>query len=95
MTAMKRRIRMLFRVVRPAMAALVMLVTKKEMRGRAWGGVSLAIGSGPLGSLALGATSSVVGPVHALGVNALAGFIAVTGIAVAIPSSIARTTHKE
>lgn len=74
-------------------AALVMLVTKKEMRGRALGVVSLAIGSGPLGSLALGATSNVVGPVHALGINALAGIIAVTGIAVAIPSIIARTTQ--
>ena len=74
-------------------AALVMLVAKKEMRGRALGVVSLAIGSGPLGSLALGAISSAVGTVYALGINALAGAILVTGIAVAIPSIVARTKY--
>ncbi len=76
-------------------AALVMLVSNKEMRGRALGVVSLAIGSGPLGSLALGVTSTVVGPVYALGINALVGIIAVTGITVTIPSIIDRTRYKE
>jgi len=74
-------------------AALVMLVAKKEMQGRALGVVSLAIGAGPLGSLALGATASAVGPAFALGINALAGIIIVTGIAAASPSIIARTKY--
>ena len=72
-------------------AALVMLVAKKEMRGRALGVVSFAIGAGPLGSLMLGAMASWIGPLQALALNSLAGVIAVTLIAVSIPSIIDRT----
>ena len=72
-------------------AALVMLVAKKEMRGRALGVVSLAIGAGPLGSLMLGAMASWIGPLQALALNSLAGVIAVVLIALAIPSIIDRT----
>lgn len=72
-------------------AALVMLVAKKEMQGRALGVVSLAIGAGPLGSLMLGATASWIGPVQALALNSLVGVILVTVIAVSIPPIIDRT----
>jgi len=71
--------------------ALVMLESRKEMRGRALGVVSLAIGAGPLGSLTLGATADWLGPIQALGLNALAGLIVVTAIAGYIPSIIGRT----
>jgi predicted MFS family arabinose efflux permease len=72
-------------------AALVMLVAKKEMRGRALGVVSFAIGAGPLGSLMLGAMANWIGPLKALALNSLAGVIVVTLIAVSIPSIIDRT----
>jgi MFS family permease len=72
-------------------AALVMLVAQEEMRGRALGVVSLAIGAGPIGSLMLGAMASWVGPAQALALNSLVGVVAVTVIAVSIPSIIDRT----
>ena len=72
-------------------AVLVMLVAKKEMRGRALGGVSFAIGAGPLGSLMLGAMANWIGPLQALALNSLAGVVVVTLIAVSIPSIIDRT----
>jgi MFS family permease len=72
-------------------SALVMLVANKEMRGRALGAVSLAIGAGPLGSLMLGAMASWIGPVQAIALNSLVGVIVVTVIAISIPSIIGRT----
>ena len=72
-------------------AALVMLAAKNEMRGRALGVVSLAIGAGPLGSLVLGAAAGWVGPVRAIGLNALVGILITAGIVVSIPSIMERT----
>jgi MFS family permease len=47
-------------------AVLVMLVAKEDMRGRALGVISLAIGAGPLGSLLVGGMADSVSPVFAL-----------------------------
>ncbi len=57
-------------------STIVMLVAKEEMRGRALGVVSLAIGAGPLGSLALGAMADAISPIFALRMFALLGMLA-------------------
>ena len=57
-------------------STIVMLVAKEEMRGRALGVVSLAIGAGPLGSLTLGAMADAISPIFALRMFALLGMFA-------------------
>ena len=54
-------------------ATIVMLVARKEMRGRALGVISLAIGSLPLGMLMTGAVASGTSPSFAVGLNAAIG----------------------
>ena len=67
-------------------STIVMLAAREEMRGRALGILSLAIGTGPLGSLLLGATASAFQPVFAIRINALLGIVALTSIMVCIPA---------
>jgi MFS family permease len=70
---------------------LVVLAAKEEMRGRALGVMSLAIGTGPFGSLLMGAMASAVHPVFAMRVNALLGLMALAGITLVLPVIIERT----
>ena len=72
-------------------AAFVMLVAKEEMRGRALGVVSFAIGLGHFGSLFLGVTADAFGPMIALRVNSVAGLLALSCVAVFIPAIHHRT----
>ena len=72
-------------------STLVMLAAHEEMRGRALGVLSLAIGTGPLGSLLLGATASAVHPVFAIRMNALLGIVALACIMLLMPSFTDRT----
>jgi MFS family permease len=72
-------------------AAMVMLVAKEDMRGRALGVISLAIGAGPLGSLLIGAVADAISPVFALRMSALLGIIAMACIALLLPTIIDRT----
>ena len=55
--------------------SIVMLASKKNMRGKALGVVSLAIGASPLGALLEGAIANREGPELALGMNAGLGII--------------------
>jgi hypothetical protein len=71
--------------------AIVMLVAKEDMRGRALGVISLAIGAGPLGSLLIGAVADAVSPVFALRMSALLGIIAMACIALVFPTIVDRT----
>jgi MFS family permease len=71
--------------------AIVMLVAKEDLRGRALGVISLAIGAGPLGSLLIGAVADAVSPVFALRMSALLGIIAMACIALVFPTIIDRT----
>jgi len=71
--------------------AFVMLVAKEDMRGRALGVVSFAIGVGHLGSLLLGVTANTFGPMVALGINSLAGILALTCIVFFLPAIRYRT----
>jgi len=72
-------------------STLVMLAAHEEMRGRALGVLSLAIGTGPFGSLLMGAMASAVHPVFAIRMNALLGIVSLAGIIVLLPAFTART----
>ena len=52
-------------------ATIVMLVAREDMRGRALGIISLAIGTGPFGALLIGSIADAVNPTFALRLNAL------------------------
>jgi MFS family permease len=72
-------------------STLAVLAAQPDMRGRALGVVSLAIGTGPLGSLLMGAMASAVHPVFAIRMNALLGIIALAVIALVLPMIMDRT----
>ena len=67
-------------------ASMTMIVAREDMRGKALGVVSLAIGAGPFGALLIGATASLLGPGLALGVNAVVGGICVLLVSLLLPS---------
>jgi MFS family permease len=71
-------------------STLVMLTAHEEMRGRALGVLSLAIGAGPLGSLFLGAMASAVHPLFAMRINALIGLVALALLALCLPTIMDR-----
>ena len=66
--------------------AIVMLVARKEMRGRALGVISVAIGSMPLGIVMTGAVASAYGPTFAIGLNASVGLILIALVGLLMPS---------
>jgi predicted MFS family arabinose efflux permease len=72
-------------------STLVMLAANEEMRGRALGVISLAIGAGPLGSLLLGALADTISPVFALRVHALLGIMLLSCTVLLLPAIMDRT----
>lgn len=64
--------------------SIVMLASRKDMRGKVLGVVSLAIGASPLGALLEGAIADRQGPELALGINAVLGIILVCCVAILI-----------
>jgi MFS family permease len=72
-------------------SALIMLLANADMRGRALGVVSLAIGAGPIGSLWIGAVADSVSPVFAIRINALLGIVALACLTLVLPSIMDRT----
>ena len=67
-------------------ATIVMLVARKDMRGRALGVISLAIGSMPLGMLMTGTVASATSPSFAVGLNAAVGLGLVVLVGSLMPS---------
>ena len=67
-------------------STIVLLTARRDMRGRAQGVVGLAIGSGPLGALMIGAVASAVSPSFAIGLNAIVGLATVGLIGLLVPS---------
>ena len=74
---------------------ITMLVSSEEMRGRALGVMSLAIGAGPLGAVLTGAVASAYGAPFAIGLNAAIGLVLLASIAVLMPSLFAATVPDE
>lgn len=72
-------------------STLVMLSAREEMRGRALGVLSLAIGAGPFGSLLIGAIASTIHPVFAVRIHALLGIILLALITLLLPAICDRT----
>lgn len=54
-------------------ASIVMLVARADVRGRALGIITLAVGTGPFGALLLGSLADMMTPSFALRLNALLG----------------------
>ena len=67
-------------------STIVLLVSKAELRGRALGVVTIAIGAGPIGSLIIGAISEWIGVSHALMINSVIGFLLVAIAGLFMPS---------
>ena len=67
-------------------STIVLLVSKLELRGRALGIVTLAIGAGPIGALILGAVSESIGPSKGIFINALIGLFLVGASGFLIPA---------
>jgi MFS family permease len=67
-------------------ATIVMLVAREEMRGRALGVTSLAIGTMPLGALMIGGVASAVSPTFAIGLNASLGLVLIALVGLLAPS---------
>ena len=67
-------------------SAIVLLVSRPELRGRALGVVTLAIGAGPIGSLVVGAVSEWIGPANALLFNSIIGLVLVCLSGLFMPS---------
>ena len=70
---------------------IVLVFAKDEMRGRALGVVSLAIGSGPFGALMIGAIADSVSPVFAIRIIALMGIVALALIVLILPAIMDRS----
>jgi MFS family permease len=72
-------------------STIIMLAAREEMRGRALGVLSLAIGTGPFGSLLMGATASAIHPVFTIRMSALLGIVSLAFIMVLMPALTDRT----
>ena len=71
-------------------AAMTMLLAPKEMRGKALGVVSLAIGSGPFGALIVSSVANEYGPALAIGAIAISGMVLVGFVGATMPAIRAR-----
>ena len=67
-------------------STLVMLRAREEMRGRALGIISLAIGAGPIGALMVGAIASMSSTPFAIGFDAVLGIVSLSSVALLMPS---------
>lgn len=66
-------------------ATIVVLSAREEMRGRALGVISLAIGAGPIGALIIGAIADVSSPATAIMILTSIGFVTVGLVGIAMP----------
>jgi MFS family permease len=76
-------------------ATIVMLTAREEMRGRALGVISLAIGASPLGALMIGAVASAQSPSFAIGLNAILGIASLALVWLLMPSLRQRIQPEE
>lgn len=71
-------------------AAMTMLLAPNEMRGKALGVVSLAIGSSPFGALIVSSVANEYGPGPAIAAIAIAGMASVGMVGISMPAIRAR-----
>lgn len=75
-------------------STIVLLMAGEEIRGRALGVISLAIGSSPLGALMIGAIASAASPIFATKIHAIMGLISLSAVAILMPSLWWQATAK-
>ena len=66
-------------------STIVMLRARNEMRGRALGVITLAIGAGPLGALMIGTIARISGALFAVGIHAVLGIASLSLVALLMP----------
>ena len=75
-------------------STITLLVSKTDMRGRALGIISLAIGSGPFGMILLGWLATSHSPTFAIFVNASLGLIMICLIGILMPSLVKKIQQR-
>lgn len=65
---------------------IIMLVARDDMRGRALGIITLAIGAGPIGAVIIGAVANALGASIAITINAVLGLITVGLVGLLMPA---------
>ncbi len=66
-------------------STIVVIAAREDMRGRALGVISLAIGAGPVGALLIGALAQVTSPPLAIAVFATLGLLTVGAVGLLMP----------
>lgn len=66
-------------------AAIVIVNTSDDLRGKALGVVTLAVGAGPLGALIVGALANTLGPQMAIRIDAIAALVVVGALFILVP----------
>ncbi|MCY4653510.1 MAG: hypothetical protein OXC95_10140, partial [Dehalococcoidia bacterium] len=66
-------------------STIVVIAASEDMRGRALGVISLAIGAGPIGALLIGALAQTISPPLAIAVFASLGLLTVGTVGVLMP----------
>ena len=76
-------------------ATIVVLVAKQDMRGKALGILSIAIGVAPFGALIIGSVADFAGPSIAVRLNATLGIILLMGVVFFMPSLLGTVISDE
>ena len=76
-------------------AIIIILMAREDMRGRALGVMSIAIGAGPLGALMIGGIASATSAPFAVGLQGALGIISLLLVALLMPSLWQRTAPEE
>ena len=71
-------------------ATIVVIASSEEMRGRALGVISLAIGAGPLGALTIGFVAEATSPATAIMTFAACGLLSLAAVSALMPAIFGR-----
>ena len=71
-------------------ATIVVIASSEEMRGRALGVISLAIGAGPLGALTIGFVAEATSPATAIMAFAACGLLSLAAVSALMPAIFGR-----
>ena len=71
-------------------STIVVIASSEEMRGRALGVISLAIGAGPIGALIIGAVAELTSPATAIMIFASCGLVSLAAVSALMPAIFGR-----
>ncbi len=75
-------------------STIVVMSASDEMRGRALGVISLAIGAGPVGALLIGALAEATSPAAGIGMFAVVGILSLGAVSLLMPELRAPMGHQ-